>query len=214
MAEIIGFIVFLLCIATWFIMLLKGIADKKVIRRNQRQSKEKQEEVDSRIRKIEDVYGEKATLIMFQELHVPNICELLVILEEVQIVLILGEAYNFSEVLNLKIGKLDYIRLKNTVNSTTPTSTIEQAATGMYSANTIKESLQLLEETQEAIMSPLCDKVTQIEIMTSRITEPVICISPSSYTVDEVIIALSMIIDKNENKWASVEIPSRLQNSF
>lgn len=209
MAEIIGLIIFLLCIVVWFIMLFKGIADKRIIKRNQKQSLEKQEEVESRIRKIEDVYGEKAILIMFQELAIPNICELLIILEEAQIILILGEAYNFSEILNLKIGKLDYIRLKYTATSTTPTNTLEQAATGFFSANKIKEALQLLEETQESITSSLFEEKVQIDIMTSRLTEPVISLSPSCHTVDEVIIALSMIIDENESKWTSVELPQK-----
>ena len=207
MAEVIGFIVFLLCVVAWLVILLKGITDKKKIKRYDQQALEKQEEVESRIRKIEDVYGEKSTLIMFQELNVPNICELLVILEEAQIILILGEAYNFSEILNLKIGKSDYIRLKYTAKSTSPTNILEQSAAGVFSANTITEALKRLEETQETITSPQSEEAMRIEIMTSRLEEPTICISPSCHTVDEVIVALSMIIDKNESKWTSMEIP-------
>jgi len=209
MAEIIGFIVFLLCVVAWLVILLKGITDKKKIKKNDQQSLEKQEEVESRIRKIEDVYGEKSTQIMFQELSVPNICELLVILEEAQIILILGEAYNFSEILNLKIGKSDYIRLKYTAKSTSPINILEQTAAGLFSANTINEALKRLEETQETITSPQSDESMRIEIMTSRLEEPTVYISPSCYTVDEVIVALSMIIDKNESKWTSMEIPKK-----
>lgn len=209
MAEIIGFIVFLLCIVVWIVILINGIRDKKRRKRNDQQSLKKQEEVETRIRKIEDVYGEKATLIMFQELNVPNICELLVILEEAQIILILGEAYNFSEILNLKIGQLDYIRLKHTAKSTSPTHILEQTATGLFSANTIKGTLQLLEDTQEAITCTLSEEITQIDIMTSRLEDPVISISPSCHTFDEIIVTLSMIIDKNESKWTSVEIPQK-----
>lgn len=211
MAEIIGFIVFLLCIVVWIVILINGIVDKKRIRKNDQQSLKKQEEVETRIRKIEDVYGEKATLIMFQELNVPNICELLVILEETQIILILGEAYNFSEILNLKIGQLDYIRLKHTAHSTSPTNILEQAATGLFSANTIKEAIHMLEDTQEAVTCPLSEEVVKIDIMTSRLEEPVISISPSCHTLDEIIVVLSLIIDKNENRWTSVELPKRQQ---
>ncbi|WP_163176107.1 hypothetical protein [Bacteroides sp. 51] len=179
------------------------------MKRNDQQSLKKQEEVETRIRKIEDVYGEKATLIMFQELNAPNICELLVILEEAQIILILGEAYNFSEILNLKMGQLDYIRLKYTDKSTAPTSILEQAATGLFSTNTIKGALKRLEDTQEAVTSPLSEEAVKIDIMTSRLDEPVITICPSCHTLDEIIVALSMIIDKNESKWTSVEISQK-----
>lgn len=209
MAEIIGLIVFLLCIAVWTVILINDIRDKRRIKRNDQQSLIKQEEVETRIRKIEDVYGEKATLIMFQELNAPNICELLVILEETQIILILGEAYNFSEILNLKIGQLDYIRLKYTDRSTSPTNILEQAATGMFSTNSIKGALELLQDTQEAITCPFSDEVAKIDIMTSRLEEPIISISPSCHTLDEIIVTLSMIIDKNESKWTSVEIPRK-----
>ncbi|NDV83475.1 hypothetical protein D0T87_16005 [Bacteroides sp. 51] len=209
MAEIIGLIVFLLCIVVWGVILMNDIRDKKRMKRNDQQSLKKQEEVETRIRKIEDVYGEKATLIMFQELNAPNICELLVILEEAQIILILGEAYNFSEILNLKMGQLDYIRLKYTDKSTAPTSILEQAATGLFSTNTIKGALKRLEDTQEAVTSPLSEEAVKIDIMTSRLDEPVITICPSCHTLDEIIVALSMIIDKNESKWTSVEISQK-----
>lgn len=213
MAEIIGFIIFLLCIVVAWDIIFNDITNKKIIKRNNLQSLKKQEEVESRIRKIEDIYEEKAILIMFQELNTPNICELLVILEEAQIILILGEAYNFSEILNLKVGRLNYIRLKYTAKSTLPTNLPEQVATGVFSTKTIKEVIRLLEDTQEPITCSFSEEVVKIDIMTSRLEKPVISISPSCHTVDEMIVALSMIIDKNESKWTSVELPRRRQNT-
>ena len=207
MAEFIGLTVFLLTLAVWFAYSVKSLANKKKIKKNYRQSLEKQEEVETRIRKIEDVYGEKSTLIMFQELAVPNICELLVILEEAQIILILGEAYNFSEILNFKIGQLDYIRSKYTAKATPPKGILEKISTGYFAGNTIKEALLQLEEMQETITcSSIPEQTAPIDIMTSRLDEPTIRISPSSYSADEVITALSIIIDKNESKWKSVEL--------
>lgn len=207
MAEIIGLIVFLLSIVVWFVILTSGIIVRKKIKKKALQSLIKQEEVETRIRKLENAYDERATLIMFQELDAPTMSELLVILEDAQIILILGEAYNFSEILNIKIGKLDYIRLKHTANSASPTTLLAQAATGFFSANTIKGALKLLEDTQEAIVPEPHTKTTTIDIMTSRLSNPIISISPSNHTLDEIIVALSIIIDKNEHRWTSVEIP-------
>lgn len=200
MAEIIGLIILLLCIVIWIAILMNRIKDKKRIKRNDLQLQIKQEEVEARIRKIEDVYGEQATLIMFQEFNVPDICELLIILEEAQIILILGEAYNFSEILNFKFAQLDYIRLKQTNASASPNNILAQAATGMFSTNTIKGVLELLEDTQEAITYPLDEDTSKIDIITSRLKTPAISISPSRHTLDEIVVALSMIIDRNENK--------------
>lgn len=210
MAEIIGFIVLVLCIVTWTVILFQGDGKKKrrkKIKDDEEKAQYKQEEIENRIAKIEDVYGEKATLIMFQQLDAPNICELLVILEEAQIILINGEAYNFSEILNIKVGQFDYIRIKHTVKSTTSSNILEQSANGNFSSNTIKGALRRLEELQEPITCPLREEKTNIDIMTTRLHEPVITICPSFHSTDEVLVALSMIIDKNENKWSYEEIP-------
>lgn len=217
MAEIIGFIVLLLCIVTWSVILFKGDVNRKrrkKLKSDEEKSLYKQEEIENRIAKIEDVYGEKATLIMFQELDAPNICELLVILEEAQIILINGEAYNFSEILNIKVGQFDYIRIKHTVNSTKSLNILEKSANGHFSSNTIKGALHRLEELQEPITCPLREEKTNIDIMTSRLQDPVITISPSFHTTDEVLVALSMIIDKNENKWSYEEIPLKRKINY
>lgn len=209
MTEVIALIVFLLCLMVLFRLSWKDSFSKKHTKESDDINSRKEKEIENHIQKIEDVYGEKAVTIMFQELSTPHIAELLIILEEAQIILILGEGYNFSEILNIRIGQLNYIRSKRTKLSSSPVHILERAASGEFSSQSIKEALEAYNNGLECIFDSKIEKNTEIEIMTSRQENPIISITPSCHTMDEVIIALAIIIDKNEQEWTSVEIPKK-----
>lgn len=200
MAEIIGLVIFLLCLAIWIGLSIRGAANEKKRIRARKESLAHQDRIESRIQKIEGVYGETATVIHFRKQPVLDIADLLVVLEDAQVLLLLGEAYNFSEILNIKIGMLDYVRLKHTISATTPTHILQRAATGEFTHKRINETSALLRNALEDETSEATAQSVRVDVMTSRLQHPVISIYPTTHSLEEVVAALSIIIDKNEHK--------------
>lgn len=200
MAEIIGLITFILCLSIWIGLSIRSAVNERRRKKERKESLESLNRVESRIQKIEDVYGETATAIPLQQISTPNISELLVVLEESQVLLLLGEAYNFSEILNIKIGTLDYIRLKHTVAATTSTHILERAASGEFANKKIKDTILLWQDSPQTDVQGNTAQTIKVDVMTSRLQHPIISIYPDSQSIEKLVVALSLIIDKSEHR--------------